>query len=328
MISRRFLAILPVFGIVLAVTACAPANTSAPAFTPVTLQLKFVHGAQFAGFYAAAENGYYRTEGLDLTLVPGSVDINVLDTVLAGKAQFGVAGAIDLIPARADGKPLRAIGAIYRRNPNIFISLASAGITRPQDFVDKRIRSVSDMPLILHAMMGRLGIRPDQYTEVNLPSDLALFATGEAPVWGAYSNVLLVAARQAGLQVNVIYPDDYGVHFYADTIFTTDNLIAKDPGLVLRFLRASLKGWTYAVENPAAVGPMAVKYMASGDAALETAKMTASIPLVSTGEDYVGWMKPEIWAGMETTLREQSVMTKTLDLSQVYTTQFLREIYK
>jgi NitT/TauT family transport system substrate-binding protein len=326
--SRRFLALLAVFSIVLTVTACGPTSTPAPALTPVTLQLKFVHGAQFAGFYAAVENCYYRDEGLQVTLMPGGADINVLDTVLGGKGQFGVAGAIDLIPARADGKPLRAVGVIYRRNPNIFISLASAGITRPQDFVGKKIRSVSDMPLILHAMMGRLGIRPDQYTELNLPTDLALFATGDVPVWGAYSNVLLVAARQAGLQVNIIYPDDYGVHFYADTIITTDEMITKNPDLVLRFLRASLKGWTYAVENAAAIGPMVLKYLPTGDADLEAAKMTASITLVNTGEDHVGWMRPEIWTGMETTLREQGVLTKTLALSQVYTTQFLQEIYK
>jgi hypothetical protein len=73
---------------------------------------------------------------------------------------------------------------------------------------------------------------------------------------------------------------------------------------------------------------MVVKYKPSADAVLETAEMIASIPFVNTGEDYVGWMKPEIWAGMETTLREQSVMTKTLDLSQVYTMQFVREVYR
>ncbi len=48
----------------------------------------------------------------------------------------------------------------------------------------------------------------------------------------------------------MIYPDDYGVHFYADTLFTSDDLISTDPDLVLRFLRATLKGWTFAVENP------------------------------------------------------------------------------
>jgi NitT/TauT family transport system substrate-binding protein len=324
----RCLALLPVFGMAAAMAACAPANTPFPALTAVTLQLKFVHDAQFGGFYAADQNGYYQAEGLQVTLQPGSADTDILGTVLSGKARFGVAGAAELIPARAAGKTVRAIATVYRRNPTVFFALASAGITRPQDFAGKTIRAVSDQSLVLHAVTARAGIRPDQYTEVSLPSDLALFASGDVPVWGAYVTSLVLSAQQAGYKVNVIYPDDYGVHFYGDTIFATDDFLAKNPDLALRFLRASFKGWTYAVENPAAIGPMVVKYRGSGDAALEAAKMSASIPLVNTGEDFVGWMRPEIWTGMESTLREQGVLTKTLDLTQVYTTQFLREIYK
>ena len=56
--------------------------------------------------------------------------------------------------------------------------------------------------------------------------------------------------------------------------------------------------------------------------------MIASIPFINTGEDHIGWMKPEIWAGMEKTLREQGVLTAALDVTQVYTMQFLKEIYK
>jgi hypothetical protein len=72
---------------------------------------------------------------------------------------------------------------------------------------------------------------------------------------------------------------------------------------------------------------MVVKYKPNANAALEIAEMIASIPIVNTGEDYVGWMKPEIWVGMESTLREQNVLTKPLDLTQLYTMRFLQEIY-
>ena len=69
-----------------------------------------------------------------------------------------------------------------------------------------------------------------------------------------------------------------------------------------RFLRATLKGWTYAVEHPAAVGALVVKYNPKADATLEFHIMAASLPLINTGEDHLGWMKPEVWAGMEQTL--------------------------
>jgi NitT/TauT family transport system substrate-binding protein len=137
----------------------------------------------------------------------------------------------------------------------------------------------------------------------------------------------VLTAQSNGYKVNLIYPDDYGIHFYSDTLYATDDYIAANPDLVLRFLRATLKGWTYAIENPNLVAPMVAKYNPNADLRHETAQMTASLPLVNTGEDHIGWMKPEIWAGMEKTLRDQSVLTTPLDVTQVYTMQFLEEIY-
>jgi NitT/TauT family transport system substrate-binding protein len=140
--------------------------------------------------------------------------------------------------------------------------------------------------------------------------------------------VIAVDVQRAGYEINIIYPDDYGIHFYGDVLITTDELIAQDPDLVQRFTRALLKGWTYAVENPESTGEFVQKYNADADQALENARMIASLPLVNTGEDHIGWMKPEAWAGMERTLREQGVLLQALDVEQVYTLQFLEEIYK
>jgi NitT/TauT family transport system substrate-binding protein len=105
-------------------------------------------------------------------------------------------------------------------------------------------------------------------------------------------------------------------------------MIATQPDLVLRFLRATLKGWTWAIENANQAGALVQKYNPNADTTIEIAKMAATIPLVNTGEDHIGWMKPEIWAGMESTLHEQGVITASLDVTNLYTTQFLEEIYK
>jgi ABC-type nitrate/sulfonate/bicarbonate transport system substrate-binding protein len=310
--------------VTLILAACVPAKR--PALTPITIQLKWTHAAQFGGFYAADQKGYYAAQGLAAAFVEGGPGINVLDAVAGGSAQFGVAGASDLILARAQGKPLRALAVIYRRNPNVWVALESTGITRPQDFVGKKIRSVSDMPPMLHAMTARVGVCPDQYTEVELPSDVALFGSGEVPIWGIYAPVLGVAFERAGYRVNGIYPDDYGVHFYGDVILATDAMVAQNPELVRRFLRATLDGWRYAVENPADTGPMVGKVSPNADPELQVAQMTSSIPFIQTGEDQIGWMKAEVWAGMEKVLREQGVLTKTLEVSQVYDAHFMPEL--
>jgi NitT/TauT family transport system substrate-binding protein len=309
--------------------ACSPnPSQTTPALTPVTVQLAWTHQAQFAGMYVADQLGYYTVEGLDVTFVESGSQVDKLAPVLDGTAQFGVAGADELILARSQAKPLRAIATIYRRSPIVFISLAEKRISRPQDFAGKTIRAPAILVPSLRAMMTQVGIAPDQYTVVDLPSDLAMFSSGDVPVWGMYINGLVIAIQQAGIPLNLIYPDDYGVHFYSDSLYTTDELIATDPDLVLKFLRATLLGWSYAVENSPEIGAMLVRYNPAADPALENEKMTASIPLVNTGEDFIGWMKPEIWMGMEQTLQQQGVLASPLDVTQVYTLQFLEAIYK
>lgn len=310
--------------VMVALVSCgAPAAPLAP----VTVQLLWTHNAQFAGFYAAEQQGYYAAEGLAVTLREGGSTVDYLGPVIDGDAQFGDAGADELLVARAAGKPLRALATIYRHSPNAFVALADSGITRPQDFVGKTIRVTPQVSPQFRAMMARVGVSPDQYTAVNLPSDLDLFASGAADVWSVYTNNFLVTLQQAGYRLNVIYPDDYSVHFYADSIFTSDALLAQNPDLALRFLRATLQGWRYAVEHPDEMGPLVAQYAPQADAGIETAKMTAALPLINTGEDQIGWMKPEAWARMAATLHEQGVLAQPADPAAAYTMQFLEAIY-
>lgn len=312
--------------VAIVVSACTP-TVPPPPLTRVTVQFLWTHTNTFAGYYAADQNGYYAAEGLAVTFLQGGPKVDYLTPVVNGAAQFGDGGSDELILARAAGKPLLAIATTYRRSPVVFFTLAGSGITRPQDFAGKKIRVAPGLSPALRAMTARVGVSPDQYVEIVTPSDVALFAAGQPPVWGGYLNFIVAEAEHAGHKLNIIYPDDYGVHFYGDSIFARDDFIAANPDLVRRFLRATLKGWQYAVEHPTAVGELVRKYKSDADAALEVVKMTSSLMLVNTGEDYIGWMKLEVWAGMEKTLREQGVLTKPLDVTQVYTMQFLKEIY-
>ena len=328
--TTRWITCLKLFCILGILTACSgtPSPTDA-ALTPVTVQLRWTHNAQFAGFYAADVQGYYAFEGLSVDFIEGGPDVDLFKAPLDGSAQFGIHGADAVLAERARGQPVQAISAIYRRSPTVFISLANSGITRPQDFAGKTIQvGRGSGKLVLHAITAQVGIRPDQYTEVPLTADLAPLYDGQVQVVSGFLMDQPLRIANDGYAVNLIYPDDYGVHFFGDTLWASDDFIAGNPDVVLRFLSATLKGWTYAVENPAQVPALVQKYNPDADPDLELKIMTASIPLINTGEDFIGWMKPEIWAGMEKTLREQGVLTAPLDVTQVYTLQFLEEIYK
>jgi NitT/TauT family transport system substrate-binding protein len=134
--SKRNWWVLALLGIaLLAVGACITTTPQAEPLTPITIQLGWTHQAQFAGLYAAVQQGFFAEEGLDVTFVPGGSGIDILAPVLAGTAQFGVMSADELILARAAGKPVKAIATVYQRSPVTFISLAAKNIKTPQDFV-------------------------------------------------------------------------------------------------------------------------------------------------------------------------------------------------
>jgi ABC-type nitrate/sulfonate/bicarbonate transport system substrate-binding protein len=134
--------------------------------------------------------------------------------------------------------------------------------------------------------------------------------------------------RKKGLRLNLIRPDDYGIRFYSDTLATTEKIIAERPELITRFLRASLKGWQEAVEDYQKAVEITLKYTRTKDAELQNAMMEAMLPLVHTGEDYLGWMTPEMWKSMVEVMSEQGLLARPLDSGEPYNLRFLKEVYR
>ena len=129
--TKRVFAILPVITVfVLLTLGCQTKEPERPP-AEVTVQLKWYHQAQFAGFYAADQNGYYTAEGLRVNFIEGGLDVDLHNSVLDGKAQFAVVGADALIVSRSEGKPLGAIAAVFRRSPLVFFALSESNITEP-----------------------------------------------------------------------------------------------------------------------------------------------------------------------------------------------------
>lgn len=231
--------------IILAVLFGVPFN-KAIAVDRVTVQLNWFHQAQFAGFYAADQLGFYTAEGLEVSLLPLSEpNADVITPVIDGTADFGLNPGTALVTARSQGQPVTAIAAIYRRHPLVFITLAGSGIARPHDFPGHTMRALpptGGAAIAFQAMMARLVLDPDSVRPVETGFDLSPFFASEVDIWPGFITNEVLVAREQGYQVNVILPEAYGVHTYGDTLFATEQLIRDNPDLVLRFLRATLRG--------------------------------------------------------------------------------------
>jgi len=298
------------------------------ALTPVTARLKWLHQAQFAGMYAAREKGFYKDQGLDVTLEPFNFENPTIDAVANKKADFGVTGADELVLARAKGLPLKAIAVIYKINPVCAYSLKERNITRPQDFVGKIVglEKGTNVDLLYYVMMQKLGIDRKKIREIQIGYDATELLNGTTDVSTGYVINEPQQAMEMGKQVNIILMADYGANMYADVIFTRDDLIQANPLLVEKFLRATINGWQYAVENNEEVVDFVLKYAPNGNKTHESYMLKNSIPLINTGDSPIGFMDKSKWESLQNILFEQNILNKKIDISQVYTTTFLDKI--
>lgn len=228
--------------------SAAEANKPAP-LKKIRLQLKWHHQFQFAGYYAAQIQGYYREAGLDVELMEGSPQRLSLEKILAGEADFGVTDT-DVLLARMQGKPVVVCAAVFQHSPYIMLSLTDYGITKPSDLVDKRLMvSANQGEAELRAMIMQEGLPKDRiHLQPHTWNHLDLLEK-RVDALSAYATVEPIQIRQLGRSPAVIRFSDYGVDFYGDTLFTTEALIRKDRALVRNFVQASMKGWDYAMSH-------------------------------------------------------------------------------
>ncbi len=262
----------------------------------VSLQLKWLHHFQFAGYYAAKEKGFYAAEGLDVDIRERIPHINNIDQVLNGESDYGIADS-NLLLDRLQGKPVVVLASIFQHNALVYVSLKSSGIVSPYEFKGKRImddgnvNSSVDAPL--QAMRYEAGIANQDFTRIEHsfnPDDLI---NGKTDVMTVYLTNEVYYYREKHVDINIIDPRNYGIDFLGDNLFTTEQQIREHPERTQRFLRASLKGWDYALKHPEEIIQL-ILHNYSADQKLsaerlraeaaETAKMIMpdNIPLGST----------------------------------------------
>ena len=229
------------------------ASAGSDPLIPVTLQLKWLHQFQFAGYYAAQAKGFYRDEGLDVTILPGNSIISPMQEVLAGRAQFAV-GDSDLLVERIKGQPIVAMAAIFQHSPYVVLSRKDSGIRTPRDLVGKTVMQAGGQGAIqLRAMLQGSGIEPDRVNIQPQSWSLDDLITGRVDAISAYATVQPRQLMQRGVVPSVMRSADFGVDFYSDILFTTQAEVDRESQRTERFLRASLKGWNYALSHPAEI---------------------------------------------------------------------------
>ncbi len=302
-------------------------SKSSPPLRELSLGLSWIHQAQFSGPYYAEHHGLYKKEGLRVQFTPATIESDPLEEFLAGKYDIVIAQPDSLIKARAKGHAVTAIAATFRIHPLVFVSSAANGIKTPADFRGKKVGVAYSEKLILEAMLSKAGIEPDEVSIVKREYDFKSLQSGKIDIQGAWYTDELQTARQAGLQLDVVSPYDYGVTFYGDLFAVRESLLAKEPELVEKFLRATLRGWAAALQDPEKNAELTVLHDPKLDRKREALVLKASAPLIHTGHDQIGWMRSQVWQEMIAMLQNEGDLVTVPRVEDLYTMRFLHSIY-
>jgi diguanylate cyclase (GGDEF)-like protein/PAS domain S-box-containing protein len=215
----------------------------------IRLQLKWFSSFQFAGYYMALEKGFYKEAGLDVTILERDPQINNIEQVVNGQAEYGVADSA-LLLYRAEEKPVRIMASIFQHSPLIFIAHNDSGIVSPYEMKGKRVsyqKGIDDAPLL--AMLDQANIVSKDYTYIPLDFTNMAFIHHKVDVMSAYSSDQPFLMKELNVSITIINPLNYGIDFYGDNLFSTEKELSEHPDRAKRFLEASIRGWHYALEN-------------------------------------------------------------------------------
>jgi NitT/TauT family transport system substrate-binding protein len=271
--AKRTFALLAALGLALAACSTAPGGSGA-AKTPIKLQLQWFPQAQFAGYFAALDKGYYSDEGLDVTILPGAVDIVPATVVAGGKAEFGISWVPRMLAPRESGADMQVIGQVFQRSATTQIAFKSTGISSVTDFKGKKVGSWGfGNEFELLAGMRKAGLDPDKdVTIVPQQFDMNAFVGGQidaaqAMTYNEYAQVLETKNPKTGQlfkpeDLNVIKWEDEGTSMLQDAIFTSEAWLAKsgNEDVAAKFLKASFRGWIFCRDNSAECVDIVLKH--------------------------------------------------------------------
>lgn len=219
-------------------------------FDAVTLQLPYTHQFQFAGYYAAVEKGFYAQEGLVVNIREINPGETAVEAVASGRAHYGVTGS-ELVVERMRGRPVVALAAIFQHSPYAILSDTRKRIRHPLDLIGKRVMmELNQRDVEILAMFKKLGVDTSRMLIKRNTQRVEDLLEGRTDAMCAYITDKPFAMKKRGVAASVLRPEQYGIDFYGDCLFTSEQERQVNPARVEAFLRASMRGWRYALEQP------------------------------------------------------------------------------
>jgi len=322
---RRLLVLLMM---TLAVAVIGAACGGEKKLEKVSVALDWFPWSNHSGLFIAKEKGYYRDEGLDVDIYTPSDPSAVLQTVGAGRDQFGISYQTEVLLARQQEVPVISIAALVQHPLDSVMTLKSSGIERPSQLKGKKVGYPGigyDEPL-LDTMLRKDGLSLKDVELVNVGYDLvpALIGKKVDAVVGAYWVHESISAENQGYPVNMMRMEQWGVpDFYELVLVTSDKLNKDNPKLVERFVRATVRGYVDAVADPQKAIDVLARAHPEVDQSIERPGVRLLAPLWTEGVPTFGWQTRERWVGFADWMKDNGLLKPGLDAGAAFTNRYV-----
>ena len=225
----------------------------------VNLQLKWLPQSQFMGYYVAAAKGYYKEEGIDINILPGGSDIIPEQNVYNGVANIGVTWVSSLMTYQTQGYDLQEVAQTFQKSGMLLVSKKEKGINSPKDLAGKKIGNwFGGNEYELLALLAKYNLDKEKDLKL-VQQDFTMDQVKEGSIDAAsamtYNELgLLLENGMKKEDLNIIDMNDENVAMMEDCLFVNSDWGSKNKDLLVKFLRASIKGWKDAVADPEAAG--------------------------------------------------------------------------
>ena len=298
--------------------------------TPVKLQLQWFIQAQFAGYFAAQEQGFYADQCLDVTIVEGGVDITPQTELATGNVDFAISWVSKALASREAGADIVNIAQVFQRSGTLQVSFKDKNITSPEDFAGKKIGNWGfGNEFEIFAALTKAGLDPaSDVTLVQQQFDMVGLLTGdidaaEAMTYNEYAQVLEAVNPATGAlytadDFNVISYEEAGVGMLQDAIWASGERLVSDAAYAdtaAKFVAASLQGWAYCRDNVEACRDIVLAKGSKLGASHQLWQMNEVNKLIWPAAGGVGFIDDAAWNRTATLSQE----TKNLEGGTVLT---------
>ncbi len=298
----------------IAVAAVAAVVSASPGFVSsamaqekppakVIFSLDFIPLGRHAPWYAALAEGYFRDEGLDVSIIPSQGTAQTIQAVESGIANIAFVDVPSVVLARANGSKLKMIAVNYQKAPYAIFSLSNgANVTEPKQLEGLNLGSGagSFTPKVIEGFMAQKGLDPAKLKIANIapPARASALLSRQVPAIEFFVMArpgLEAGAKDASAELRTFLLSDHGLELYSNGLAVSEDYLARNGEMVKAFVRAGLKGWKFALANPQKAADDQIKYVASLKPDLIVAELKIVGDLAVTAEvkqNGLGWFDP------------------------------------